>query len=98
MGFILGVVIVLEVGDVTRFPTASHLASYAGTIPRVHSSGDKTRYGQLRGDVNRYLKWPALGGGKHHLSSAPLLSQSAHQPQPEADQPLAEALCSDSVP
>lgn len=25
--------------------------------PRVHSSGGKTRYGQLRGDVNRYLKW-----------------------------------------
>ncbi len=57
VGFILGVVIVLEVGDVTRFPTASHLASYAGTTPRVHSSGGKTRYGQLREDVNRYLKW-----------------------------------------
>jgi transposase len=57
VGFILGVVIVLEVGDVSRFPTASHLASYAGTTPRVHSSGGKTRYGQLREDVNRYLKW-----------------------------------------
>lgn len=57
VGFILGVVIVLEVGDVRRFPTASHLASYAGTTPRVHSSGGRTRYGQLREDVNRYLKW-----------------------------------------
>ncbi len=57
VGFILGVVIVLEVGDVRRFPTASHLASYAGTTPRVHSSGGKTRYGQVRDDVNRYLKW-----------------------------------------
>ena len=43
VGFILGVVIVLEVGDARRFPTASHLASYAGTTPRVHSNGGKTR-------------------------------------------------------
>ena len=26
-------------------------------MPRVHSSGDRTRYGRTRPDVNRYLKW-----------------------------------------
>jgi transposase len=57
VGFILAVVILLEVGDVGRFPDASRLASYSGTTPRVHASGDKVRYGQLRADVNRYLKW-----------------------------------------
>ena len=57
VGFILGAVILLEIGDVSRFPSASHLASYVGTTPRIHSSGDKTRYGRLRPDVNRYLKW-----------------------------------------
>lgn len=57
VGFILAVTIALEVGDVNRFPSAAHLASYSGTVPRVHSSGGKTRFGQLRGDVNRYLKW-----------------------------------------
>jgi len=57
IGEILAPVIALEVGDVSRFPDAEHLASYAGTTPRVHSSGDKTRYGKLRSDVNRYLKW-----------------------------------------
>ena len=44
-----------------RFKTvilsAEHLASYAGTTPRVHSSGDRTRYGRMLPDVNRYLKW-----------------------------------------
>lgn len=60
VGFILGLVILLEVGDVHRFPTAGHLATYAGTVPRVHSSGDKHRYGHVRDDVNHYLKW-ALG-------------------------------------
>lgn len=57
VGFILGSVIVLEIGEVTRFASAERLASYAGTTPRVSSSGGKTRYGALRPDVNRYLKW-----------------------------------------
>jgi transposase len=57
VGFILAVLIALEVGDVTRFPDAERLASYAGTTPRVRASGGKTRYGALRPDVNRYLKW-----------------------------------------
>jgi transposase len=57
VGPILGTVVWLEVGDVGRFATEEHLASYAGTTPRVHSSGGKTRYGSMRSDVNRYLKW-----------------------------------------
>jgi transposase len=57
IGVILAAVIALEIGDVRRFPSAEHLASYAGTTPRVHSSGDKVRYGRLRPDVNRYLQW-----------------------------------------
>jgi transposase len=57
VGFVLGMVILLEVGDVHRFLDAEHLAAYAGTTPRVHSSGSKTRFGRTRPDVNHYLKW-----------------------------------------
>ena len=57
VGFVLGVVIVTEVGDVGRFPSSSHLASYTGMTPRVHASGGRVRYGSTRSDVNRYLKW-----------------------------------------
>jgi transposase len=57
VGFILAVVISLEVGDVRRFSGPDRLASYSGTVPRVHASGDKVRYGRLRPDTNRYLKW-----------------------------------------
>lgn len=57
VGVILAATIALEIGDVSRFPSAEHLASYAGTTPRVHASGGKVRYGPLRADVNRYLKW-----------------------------------------
>jgi len=57
VAFILGVVILTEVGHVQRFPNSSHLASYAGMTPRVHSSGGHTRHGRTRPDVNHYLKW-----------------------------------------
>jgi transposase len=57
VGFILATVMALEIGDVERFASAEKLASYAGTTPRVSASGGKVRFGALRPDVNRYLKW-----------------------------------------
>jgi transposase len=57
VGMILAATIALEIGAVTRFASAERLASYAGTTPRVHASGGKVRFGELRVDVNRSLKW-----------------------------------------
>jgi len=57
IGPILGTAAALEIGDVHRFPTHEHLAAYSGTVPRIHASGGKVRYGKLRPDVNHYLKW-----------------------------------------
>jgi transposase len=57
VGTILSMVLMLEIGKVDRFPTAANLASYAGLVPRVHSSGGHTRMGQVCGNVNRNLKW-----------------------------------------
>jgi len=37
--------------------TSESLASYSGTVPSVHASGGKVRYGRLRPDTNHYLKW-----------------------------------------
>jgi transposase len=57
VGPILSAVIWLEIGDIERFGGPGKLAAYSGTTPRLHSSGGKQRHGQLRPDVNRYLKW-----------------------------------------
>jgi len=57
VGKILSMVLMLEIGKVERFPSAAHLASYAGLVPRVHSSGGHTRMGQVCHNVNRNLKW-----------------------------------------
>jgi transposase len=63
VGKILSMVLMLEIGRVDRFATASHLASYAGLVPRVHSSGGHTRMGQVCGNVNRNLKWALVESG-----------------------------------
>ena len=74
VGFILAVVISLELGDISRFARAESLCSYCGMVPRVHSSGGKTRYGKLRSDVNHYLKWAFSEAGNsiavHHKRMA----------------------------
>lgn len=57
LGFLLSTVVELEMGDINRFENAEKFASYCGTTPRVHASGGKVRYGNLRSDVNHYLKW-----------------------------------------
>ena len=57
VGAILAAVLWLEIGRADRFASAERLASYAGTTPRVHASGGVVRYGRLRPDLNRYLRW-----------------------------------------
>jgi transposase len=57
VGEILGPTIYLEIGSVERFPTAAHLAAYAGLVPRLSSSGGHTRFGRIRRECNRFLKW-----------------------------------------
>jgi transposase len=65
VGNILAIVIEREIGTVDRFPSAGHLTAYAGVVPKVHSSGGKTRYGHMRTSsrcpygkqANNYLKW-----------------------------------------
>jgi transposase len=47
--------IIAETGlDMTRFPTAAHLVSWAGLCPRAIQSGPRTRHG--KGQGNTYLR------------------------------------------
>jgi transposase len=57
VGEILGATIYLEVGQVERFPSAAHLASYAGLVPVVHASGGRVFQGPTSQRSNHYLRW-----------------------------------------
>jgi len=63
VGDILAIVIGSEIGLIERFARAEQLASYAGTVPAVKSSGGKVRYGHTPKESNHYLKWAFVEAG-----------------------------------
>jgi transposase len=54
VAFVCGAIIIGYSGDIRRFPTAGHYASYNGTAPKEASSGSRTRHRVNRGG-NRML-------------------------------------------
>ena len=57
IGPFIATVLVLEVGDVHRFPSAKHLASYVGLTPRIRASAERVRAGHISKEGNRLLRW-----------------------------------------
>jgi transposase len=49
--------ILAEIGTVTRFGTSHELAAYAGLTPSTRSSGDKTTHGGVGRAGSPWLKW-----------------------------------------
>lgn len=66
IGNILALLLAVEIGDIKRFPTDRALASYAGLVPSVSSSGDKTHLGQTSNKSNPYIRW-ALAEAVNHI-------------------------------
>ena len=50
-------VIVNEIGDITRFASAKHLASFIGIVPSLYQSGEKRITGRITRTGNPYLRW-----------------------------------------
>lgn len=57
MGPILAAVVVSEIDDISRFPSAQKLCGYAGLCPTTSSSGGKTHQGRLMPHCNKWLRW-----------------------------------------
>jgi transposase len=60
VGPLIAIILVLELGNVQRFPSAKHLASYVGLTPRVRASGDRLRTGHISKEGNAILRWAAV--------------------------------------
>jgi transposase len=67
IGPVLGLTLRAEIGDVTRFPSPRHLASYAGLVPRVDSSASRTHYGRITKDGSPWLRWALVQVGLQTL-------------------------------
>jgi len=70
IGLIIATAMVAFIGDIHRFPSARHFASYLGLTPREFSSGAKRRLGRIskRGDI--YLRLLLIQGARSVLIQA----------------------------
>jgi transposase len=65
VGPVLGLMLRAELGDIRRFPTAGHLASYAGLVPRVEASAGRVRHGRITRRGSPWLRWALVEAAMH---------------------------------
>jgi transposase len=65
VGPILALTIRAEVGEIARFPTPAHLASYAGLVPRVSASAGRVHYGPITKKGSAWLRWALVEAAIH---------------------------------
>ena len=64
VGWQTALAMVLTVGDVDRFPSAKHVASYVGLIPRENSSGGKQRMGHISKQGSSFIRFLLVEAGQ----------------------------------
>jgi transposase len=57
VGEFTALIMVAEIGDISRFPSARKLASWAGLTPTVHGSDRKVRHGHISKQGSVWLRW-----------------------------------------
>lgn len=57
VGQFTALVMLAEIGDITRFPNARKLASWAGLTPTVRGSDLTVRHGHIPGQGSAWLRW-----------------------------------------
>lgn len=76
VGRYTALLIIAEIGDVTRFPTARHVCSWAGLAPTVRSSDGKARLGHISRQGSPALRWALVEAAqKITTGSGPLRDQ-----------------------
>ena len=75
IGPVLGAIFVAEIGDVHRFTSAAHLASWAGLTPKHHESDRHVHRGRITKQGSRLVRWAAVESVKSlgpHTGVGPL--------------------------
>ena len=57
VGYFSAMLLLAEIGDISRFGSDKRLASWAGLAPRVRQSGERTRIGGVSGPGNKRVRW-----------------------------------------
>jgi transposase len=92
IGRYLGMLIVAEIGDIERFPSARHLCAWAGLTPTVRSSDAKARLGHISRLGSGALRWALVEAAQ----KTPRVTD--HWPRPSNESPSAAAARSPRSP
>jgi len=74
IGLLTATALVAFIGDITRFPSSRHFASYLGLTPKEHSSGSRRWLGRITKQGDVYLRTLLIHGARAVLRSAKLKS------------------------
>jgi transposase len=91
VGLLTSTAMVGFIGDIRRFPTARHFASYLGLTPREYSSGLKRNLGRISKRGDGYLRTLLIHGARSVLVHA-------RKQQPDRLREWANALAKTHVP
>jgi transposase len=67
IGLLTATALVAYVGELSRFPSSRHLASFLGLTPREYSSAGTRRLGRITKRGNRYLRMLLIHGARAAL-------------------------------
>jgi transposase len=70
IGLIIATALVAFVGDIHRFPSARHFASYLGLTPKEHSTGSRRRLGAISKQGDVFLRTLLIHGARSVLNAA----------------------------
>jgi transposase len=73
VGRYTAMLVIAEVGDVGRFPTARHLCAWAGLTPTIRSSDGKARLGHISRQGSAILRWALTEAAQKAPSGGGLL-------------------------
>jgi transposase len=71
ISFYSALLLVSEIGEVSRFPDSAHLVSYAGLASSTHSSGGTTYHGRITKAGSPYLRWALNQCVQAHMRGEP---------------------------
>jgi transposase len=77
ISFYSALLIISEIGDISRFPDSSHLVSYAGLVSSTRSSGGTTYHGRITKTGSSYLRWVLNQCTWVHVRNEPEVSIAA---------------------
>jgi transposase len=65
IGRYTAMLIIAEIGEIKRFPTAKHLCQWAGLTPTIRSSDGKARLGHISRQGSTILRWALCEAAQH---------------------------------